>query len=450
MNTTDYMTWGEAARTLGVTKARVSQLTAAGRLEVALVDGRKMVRASSVERYRCEREQAPALKPRFMLMSADYEVAMVAYDGGADLPFAVDEVLDAARMPLGTATAGGAVHRRAFNSWWEHRSVPNTRPGLLAKMPELGVDASWQIPVRSLGLSLSDCYWLRPDDRLDLSWGELNYFENDFAGSGDEAWDQWLANVGLDSPDNTSEGELPKRWTIRDGVRTLVKGCRADDQRPWNEVVATALHRRLLDSADYVVYDPAIAADGSACSCADFLHPREEYIPAAYLKDSLGRTRGNSTYDRLCRFAGMLGEGEAPVRERLGKMIVCDAIIANSDRHWRNFGFIRDVDTLRVRPAPVFDSGNSLWYEKTPAEVAARDWSFAARPFDSDPDRQLALAEGLSWFEGAALDGFVDEAAELLSHSAHACAPGRMDYLVEGLRRNVARVSTVVAVLRYR
>lgn len=57
-------------------------------------------------------------------------------------------------------------------------------------------------------------------------------------------------------------------------------------------------------------------------------------------------------------------------------MIVCDSIIANTDRHLRNFGFIRDIDTLEWRFAPLFDSGNSLWYDKDESEVARGDYSF--------------------------------------------------------------------------
>lgn len=447
------LTMGEAARALGVTKARISQLAASGKLEATMVGGRKMVTEDSVNRYGLGPRGSVSQKVRCTLMAADYEVAVLAYDGASETPFSIDEVLDASRMPFSTVTSGGTPCRRAFNGWWDHRSVPHTRPGLLLKMSELGASESWQIPVRSLGLSLSDCYWLRPEGREDLTWQVLNYFENDFEGSRDDTWsrwDQWLAHVGLDSPDNTSEGELPKRWVVRDGVRMLVKGCHSDDQRPWNEVVATALHRRLVDSCDYVAYEPMDVGGMAACACADFLRPREEYIPAVYLKDSLGRTRGASTYERLNRYAGMLGTSVECVRERIDKMIVCDSILANSDRHWRNFGFVRDVDSLEVRPAPIFDSGNSLWYEKSAAEVAAGDWSFAARPYGPEPERQLALVGSIAWFDPASLEGFVDEAVSLLEKSAQVRVPGRLDYVVAGLRERVRSVTAALGVLRYR
>lgn len=448
---------GEAATRLGLTKARISQLAAQGELEAVQVGGRKMVSAVSVSDYGRRRTKAGpagrALSPTalpLMLMCAEYEVARVVYDPSYEYPFEVCEVLDADRMPYGAVTAGGRARKRAFNAWWEHRSVPDTRPGLLLKMPGLDVRAGWEIPVRNLGLSLSDCYWVRPEGREDLVWSSLNYFENGFAGASDETWDQWLANVGLDSPDNTSEGELPKRWAIRDGARVLIKGCASDDQRPFNEAVATALHARLLPEREYVRYEVVRVGEGPACLCREFLGPREEYVPAVYIKDAMGATRGSSPYDRFCRFAGLFGCGEARVREALSKMIVCDALIANADRHWRNFGFIRNIDTLEMRPAPLFDSGNCLWYDKTPLQVAAGDWSYVARPFGPDPARNLAQVDAARWFDATALDGFVEEALSILAGSAHAAQPGRLAYIERGLRDRVRTVCDVMAVLAYR
>lgn len=43
-------------------------------------------------------------------------------------------------------------------------------------------------------------------------------------------------------------------------------------------------------------------------------------------------------------------------------MIVLDAIICNSDRHFGNLGVMVDSDTNKiVAPAPLFDHGNSLF-----------------------------------------------------------------------------------------
>lgn len=447
-----YLTLGQAARELGVTKARVSQLGSAGTLKTAMVEGRKQVFADSVRAYAQQRPScgrvAYARSGKVLtLMSADHEVGRLTYDLSRERPFSVVEVLDPARMPLGTVTSGGNVKAREFNDWWLHRSIPDARPLYQAKRRELGLGEGDQVSMRGHGLSLSDCYWLLPDG-ADLEWSDINYFANPFTGC-DEVDGSWLASVGLDSPDNTSEGELPKRWAIEGGARVLYKGSGSDDQRPCNEVVATKLYERLLLPEDYVPYDLARLGGSLACRCADFLGGREEYIPAIYLRNGMGNTRGASTYDRFCRFAGRLGANEEEVRQRLCSMLVCDSILANTDRHWRNYGFIRNVDTLELRPAPIFDTGNCLWYAKTEAEVAAQDWSFSARPFGPEPARQLGFVDRATWFEPDYLEGFVDEAMEVLGQSSHVSEARRRDFIWEGLCHRVEAVSSVMEVLAF-
>lgn len=327
--------------------------------------------------------------------------------------------------------------------------MPDVRPGLVSRYRELGIACGIEVPVRCLGLSLSDCYWLRPTDCTELKWRNINYFENEFERSAPEERSGWLEGIGLKNPDNTSEGELPKSWMIRNGVRVLVKGCGMDDQRAFNEAVATSLHRRLLSEGEFVPYTVERMFDGPVCLCDDFLDGREEYVPAVYVKNALGGQRGSSTYDRYCRYLGKHGVDEAAVRRSMSQMIVCDALLANSDRHWRNFGIIRNVDTLEIRPAPLFDSGNCLWYNVPTAVLAAGEFGFSAKPFGPDPSVQLALADSLDWFDSSRLNGFVDEAIEILSQSEWATAEGRLEAIRRGLERRVIEVSAAVEVLRH-
>lgn len=454
MTSDDYISMGDAARLLGVTKARISQLSSSGALVCDIIGGRKMVEYNSAIAYQKTRKRGRrpvADKGRkFTLMSAEYEVARVSFDPMREFPLVISEVLDAQRMPLGThSSSSPTINKQALNTWWSHRSVPDVRPGLISRYRDLGIVSGIEAPVRCLGLSLSDCYWLRPIDSDKLEWQNLNYFENDFERSAPEERSDWLEGIGLKNPDNTSEGELPKSWMIRDGIRVLAKGCAMDDQRPFNEAVATALHRRLLPEGAFVPYKVECMFDGPVCLCDDFLNGREEYIPAAYVKDALGNQRGSSTYDRYCRYLGRHGADESAVRTSMSQMIVCDALLVNSDRHWRNFGIIRNVDTLETRPAPLFDSGNCLWYNVPTAVLKAGEFGFAAKPFGPDPSVQLALADSLDWFDASRLDGFVDEAIEILSQSTWAVAEGRLEAIRHGLELRTIEVSAAVEVLRH-
>ena len=43
-------------------------------------------------------------------------------------------------------------------------------------------------------------------------------------------------------------------------------------------------------------------------------------------------------------------------------MILLDYIIGNTDRHWNNFGIIRDSNTGKwLKPIPIYDNGYSMW-----------------------------------------------------------------------------------------
>lgn len=386
----------------------------------------------------------------YTLMNGPYPVLDFNYREESGV-FKSYDVHDARRAPLGVVTRNGNGNDTALRAWWEHRSIPESREGFDRKLAELGLESPEQIPFRNLGLSLSDQYWICPRGE-DLDWHDLNYFENEFSeadadviGAGpDESpsfWDAWLSQVGLDSPDNTSEGALPKRWVCFNGKRFLLKGgspwC---DQQPCNEVVATALHKRLLGSEDYVAYNliENAAGDAIACSCPCFVKEDEEYIPMSQVLATQGKRAGESEYDAVVRLCGNLGIKRNEVELFLSKMIVCDSILANNDRHIRNFGLIRDIDTLQYRMAPIFDSGNSLWFDKDESSIARRDWTYVSRPFDSVPNRQLYLAGAMSWLDPSALEDFAEEAMGILNKSVFALP--RLDYICEGIKSRIRAV----------
>ena len=51
-----------------------------------------------------------------------------------------------------------------------------------------------------------------------------------------------------------------------------------------------------------------------------------------------------------------------PFVDAFNEMLVFDAVICNTDRHFGNFGFLVDSRTNQiVAPAPLFDHGNALF-----------------------------------------------------------------------------------------
>lgn len=47
---------------------------------------------------------------------------------------------------------------------------------------------------------------------------------------------------------------------------------------------------------------------------------------------------------------------------KISNMLLIDYILGNEDRHWGNFGILRNINTLEfVDTAQIFDNGNALW-----------------------------------------------------------------------------------------
>ena len=219
------LTVEDASKRLGVGRARVNQLIRSGMLAAEKVGGIWLIDEQSVEARRNAAPKAgrpPASSSkgdvgRYVLMNRTHEVLSFRYDEAAGAFVDAGDIVDPARAPLGMISPRGRkVSKDALSFWWKHRCIPGTREGIDAKLAELGVDSPARIPFKSLGLSLSDQYWIRPEN-CEIAWEDVNYFDNDFcemrSGRG------WLDGVGLDSPDNTSEGELPKKWVCDGAVQ---------------------------------------------------------------------------------------------------------------------------------------------------------------------------------------------------------------------------------------
>jgi len=315
-------------------------------------------------------------------------------------------------LPLGVSTKDG-MSLKIMDDWWTGRSIPATRDGIRDAMEMLKISNTSMLIDKCYGLSLSDQYWICPKGS-GLEWENINFFNNDFSKDigemlfGHEPAD--LARVSLMSPDNTSDGWLRKKWIIADGKRFLMKGGSGFmQQEPFNEVIACAIMRRLnIPHIDYTLtFD-----NGRPYSlCENFVTSDTELIPAWRVKETLKKDNRDSAYTHLLRCCDAFGIPD--VRAVLDKMLVLDYIISNEDRHYNNFGFIRNAETLEwLGLAPVFDSGTSLWHN-TPRVGSALD----CKPFRSTHAEQIKLVKDLSWFDLDALDGIENEITDILSKS---------------------------------
>ena len=366
---------------------------------------------------------------RFMLMNKSTPVLSFDYDLEAHEATRITSVVNPDFAPMGMRDRHGDISKRELNYWWCHRAIPASRAQIGRLLENLGLESTLELAEKSFGLSLSDCYWI---DDLDnpQSWADINFFDNDFsddlgfltlgqdsAGSSPDAPD--YRSVELSSPNSTLGGDLLKKWKVIDGKRVLLKaGVGAFNQEPYNEVIATELHSRFMEPGEYVPY--WLFADGRRVfsACNNMLGPDEELVAAWDVIRNVRQPNSLSDLQFYIRRCEDLGLDGGAVMTGLSKMFAADFVLANRDRHYRNFGVIRNVETLEMTGlAPVFDSGSCLWSDAELLE-APIDFEYQAKPFKVSgmkPEDQVRLFTGFyGWFDPGMVEGFGDVVSEIL------------------------------------
>ena len=290
------------------------------------------------------------------LMHKNDVVASLQLD---DLSGAILKVTPSASPEL--LPLGGSQGADSLRKWWLRRAVPISQGNIAALLQREGIPSTQSLLVRNLGLSLSDHYWIRPQ-KSDLTWREVSPFSNAFGDLLETASTQFY------SPEAALQGDLIKKWVIVDDTRCLLKGNRgANSQRSLNEVLASMLHEK-QGFSNHVRYRPVkftgSASEQYGCICEDFASETLEFIPAIDVVDSEKKDNAVSTYEHFIYVCAEHGLSEQEVRGFLEYQILTDFVLTNTDRHLNNFGILRDSRTLKfVRMAPIFDSGNSMFWD---------------------------------------------------------------------------------------
>ena len=161
-----------------------------------------------------------------MFMHKRITVAEIELDDATGFIKRINHVYAPEHLPVGVTIKKGVVDRKEFNAWWTDRSIPASRSGIRDALETLDIASTKMLLIRCYGLSLSDQYWICPEG-TNLTWDEINFFDNAFSDDiGDVLFGAKKKDNAFDfsSPDNTSDGNLKKRWKIIEGQRCLVKG----------------------------------------------------------------------------------------------------------------------------------------------------------------------------------------------------------------------------------
>ncbi len=255
--------------------------------------------------------------------------------------------------------------------WLARRVIPKNRQFVDEILKTLGLSANNTKGIIDvcMGLSLNDSYWVVPTG-FDGKYSDYNLYENRFS----EAL-SLVAYTGVcgsheafsTSPELTTNGMLRKAWRFvkGDGIYLYkggTEGASNAGNEPYSEFYACQIADRM--GLDCVHYDLENWKGILASKCKLFTNIDTSFVPIgrilhkATLKTCLDYYQGlsNDFYEQLC------------------SMLMFDALIYNEDRHFGNFGLLRDNHTGEIiAPAPIFDNGLSLFNFATPDDFRNLD-----------------------------------------------------------------------------
>ena len=343
---------------------------------------------------------------KFSLMHKDMPVCALTIDSESGVILRVSKPLNPELLPL-----GGNIDAAMLRKWWQYRAVPVGQGKIIRILERLGIASTQRYLVRNLGLSLTDHYWIKPLD-MELGWEDVNLFTNTFRDPvGDMQFKDTIDEIidlpaNAFSPSSSLQGELRKKWIISEGKRFLIKANHGNNsQESLNECVAALIHKK-QGAQPYVSYSAMHKEDQDQfyCICESFTSDTIEFIPAYEIIESKKKDNSMSVYEHLIQTCAEHGLNEGVSRPFLEYQILTDFIITNTDRHLRNFGVLRDTNTLKfVGMAPIFDSGNSMFWKNPRLPVKNDLTDIEVNSFRTKEKQLLQYLQGTNQIDASKL-----------------------------------------------
>ena len=304
-------------------------------------------------------------------MNKHTQVALIEYNEDVQAITNIYEISNIDYAPLSFYNAyynTSISDVKAMNQWFQGRGIPLWRKNLNHLLERLNISSPGDLLNKHFALSLSDQYWI-VDESSCIQWEDINFFTHDFDSTGflqasldDSVYSYAVQKDSLKTPNNTTDGMLQKGWIIENDKRILVKGTYTHfEQEPFNEWLASQICKRLgFDYCNYIVDWYTVKQDKVIVSkCENFINGNEELISAYDVFQSSKKENTINDYEHYVHI--LENHGILDARKKITEMFVVDYLTMNIDRHLKNFGIIRNVETLKwERVTPIFDTGQSM------------------------------------------------------------------------------------------
>lgn len=363
-----------------------------------------------------------------ILMNKNTKVLLAEYDNVNGVFSKIYEVynIDYAPYILKSYYVKGYVNNDNFrinlSEWFKGRGIPSWRDRLDILLHRLNVSAPSELLDKAFALSLSDQYWIKPNDS-NINYDNINFFDNDFdyseflEASLSKNNNTIVTEESLKTPNNTTDGMLKKAWIIDNDTRYLIKGGYKNELlQPFNEVLASEICKRL--GFDHVEYTLDTYNDIVVSKCPCFITKDTELITCHQIRNEMKRYNSIEDYEDYINILEKNGIKDA--RTQIENMYILDFLIMNEDRHLNNFGIIRDVNNLKwLKVAPIFDNGQGLniqYYDVEELHISGEGrFFYEVKPFDEI----IKVVKDIKRIDINKLDGIVEWFDDLLHKYQH-------------------------------
>ena len=347
----------ELARRLGTQKPNISRLES-GQINISLDTMLKYADALKKDISIDIREKKEAPVSRYSLRLYDEDLLTFSMED-AGLSGMKTQILWVKEdrksvFPLDLELTNDGIY-----SWLQKRSIPKNRAFVDEILKTLGLSINNTKGIIDVckGLSLNDSFWIVPEGFAGR-FSEYNLYENRFSNALSLVAYTGVGRsrpVNTTSPELTTHGMLRKAWRHIDGKGIYLfkggtEGAANTGNEPYSEYYAAQIARQMgLRAVEYGLEQwKGILAS----TCKLFTDIDTSYVP-------IGRiVKTGGIQACLDYYAGISDQAA----EELRSMLVFDAVIYNEDRHFGNFGVLRDNRTGSVLgAAPIFDNGLSLF-----------------------------------------------------------------------------------------
>lgn len=249
------------------------------------------------------------------------------------------------------------VSDQGLAKWLKHRTIPSNRAYVQNFLAKLGLNEKDTKGIIDFckGLSLNDSYWV-VEEGYKGTFEENNLYDNRFSNVLSSiaftGYGSYQKSSFRSSPEFTTNGMLPKCWRRKKGKILLFKGGTEGFANSGNEPYCEYYAYQIAQAMGLKAVPYGLAKwKGRLCStCELFTSKDYSFLP-------IGNLAGNGITG-VIEYCKSLGDN---YYDAFVDMIVFDAIVLNTDRHFGNFGFLVDSHLNKICDvAPLFDHGLSL------------------------------------------------------------------------------------------